>query len=194
MTDSMPIVFLVRVLMTGAFALSLGALAALGGCAATPNQGQVSRLSAEDLARLTPPPNPQVPLAEVIAWSDAGASVQAIIKKLQDSGTFYNLTAQQIVDISKQGVDQRVIDHLVAAQEKARQATLLTQLADRDARAAQDLERERNRRRALQQHFGPWQYGYGAYGGTWGPRYGFGWGIGAPYYYDPFFKTWRPRW
>lgn len=188
MTDSMPIVFLVRVLMTGAFALSLGALAALGGCAATPNQGQVSRLSAQDLARLTPPPNPQVPLAEVIAWSDAGASAQAIIKKLQDSGTFYNLTAQQIVDISKQGVDQRVIDHLVAAQEKARQATLLTQLADRDARAAQQIEQERNRRRALQQ-----QYHYG-YGGAWGPRHGFGFGAGSPYYYDPFFRTWRPRW
>ena len=168
---------------------ALTAAITLGGCASTQQAGGVTRLSPQDLARLVPPPNPKVPLSEVIVWSQEGASSDAIIKKLQDSGTFYNLTAQQIVDLNKQGVNQRVIDHLVEAQEKARQATLLTELADRDARAAQQLEQERNRRRALQQ-----QYPYYGYGGAWGPRYGFGFGAGAPYYYDPFFRSWRPRW
>lgn len=168
----------------------------LGGCASPQpsasksahQPGQITRLSPQDLARLTPPPNPRVPLSEVIVWSQEGAASDAIIKKLQDSGTFYNLTAQQIVDLNKQGVHQRVIDHLVEAQEKARQATLFTQLADRDAKAAQQIEQERNRRRALQQQY---QYGYG---GAWGPRHGFGFGASSPYYYDPFFRTWRPRW
>ena len=169
--------------------LLLTAAVALGGCASTRQHGEVTRLSPQDLARLVPPPNPKVPLSEVMVWSQEGASSDAIIKKLQDTGTFYNLNAQQIIDLSKQGVHQRVIDHLVEAQEKARQATLLTELADRDAKAAQQIEQERNRRRALQQ-----QYQYYGYGGAWGPRHGFGFGAGSPYYYDPFFRTWRPRW
>ncbi len=168
------------------------ALAVFGGCASTPQSGQITRLTAEDLARLTPPPNPKVPLSDVISLSAAGTQPDVLIKKLQDTGTFYNLSAQQIVDLSKQGVDQRVIDHLVDAQEKARQATLLTELADRDARAAQALERERNRRRAAQQQYNSWSFGLGSYGGGWGPRSGIGWSYGS--YYDPFFRTWRPRW
>ena len=135
-----------------------------------------------------------LPLAEVVALSKATTPPDAIIKRLQDTGTFYNLNAQQIVDLNKQGVDQRVIDHLADAQEKARQATLLTQLADRDAKAAQDLERERNRRRALQHHFHSSPHGFGSFGGAWGPRFGFGSSFGTLYHYDPFFRTWRPRW
>lgn len=169
----------------------LTALVVLGGCAAPQHNGQVTRLSPEDLARLVPPPNPKVPLSDVIVWSEEKATPDAIIKRLRDTGTFYNLNAQQIVDLAKQGVDQRVIDHLVDAQEKARQTTLLTQLADRDAQAAQDLEREQNRRRALQNQYNFWNFGYGAYGAPWGPRYGLGWSYGS--YYDPFFRTWRPR-
>ena len=161
-------------------------LAVLGGCASFDNNGQVTRLTPEDLARLTPPPNPKVPLSEVIALSRADTPPDVVIKKLQDTGTFYNLNAQQIVDLSKQGVDQRVIDHLVSAQEKARQATLLTELADRDAKAAQAVERERSHLRALQQH-NSWVYGPGG----WRPNYGLGWSYGS--YYDPFFRTWRPR-
>lgn len=168
------------------------ALALLGGCASPPPAGQIARLTVEDLARLTPPPNPKVPLSEVISLSAAGTPPESLIRKLQDTGTFYNLSAQQIVDLGKQGVDQRVIDHLVDAQEKARQATLLTELADRDAKAAQALERERNRRRALQQQYNSWSFGLGSYGGGWGPRSGIGWSYGS--YYDPFFRTWRPRW
>ncbi len=168
-------------------------LGMLSGCASTGETGQVARLSPQDLARLTPPPNPKVPLTELIGWSQEKATPDAIIKRLRDTGTFYNLNPQQIVDLHRQGVDQRVIDYLVEAQEKARQATLLTELADRDAKTAQELERERNRRRALQNQYGPWPYGYG-YGGAWGPRFGFGGSVGAPYYYDPFFRTWRPRW
>ena len=173
-------------------------LIALGGCASTQpgeTRGQVARLSPQDLARLTPPPNPKVPLGELIGWSQEKATPEAIIKRLRDTGTFYNLSPQQIVDLHQQGVAQPVINHLVEAQEKARQATLLTELADRDAKAAQDLERERNRHRALQHQYGPapYPYGYG-HGGAWGPRFGFGSSIGRPYYYDPFFRSWRPRW
>ncbi len=160
--------------------ICVAAAFALGGCASSAFDRQPARLSPEELARFTPPPNPKVPLADVIMWSQEKVAPAVMIKKLQETGTFYNLGAQQIVDLSKQGVDQSVIDHLATAQEKARQATLLTEIADRDAKAALDLERERSRHRMLP------PLGY------WGPPSRFGWN--SPYYYDPFFRTWRPRW
>ena len=52
--------------------LLAAALLAAGGCASTAQTGQITRLTPEDLARLTPLPNPKVPLSEVIALSKAG--------------------------------------------------------------------------------------------------------------------------
>ncbi|MBL8383502.1 MAG: hypothetical protein JNM90_10520 [Burkholderiales bacterium] len=169
-----------------AFALA----ALLAGCASTaPERGAVQRLSAEELARLTPAPNPSVPLSRVLALSRAGTPPASIIAELQATGTYYNLDAAQIVDLARQGVDQSVIDHLVAAQERARQATLITQLADRDAQAARALERERERRLALQRRHDPffdpfWPRPH--YG--WTPRSGWTWGIHGGF--GPYWRRW----
>ena len=167
--------------------VAVAAAASLSGCASTQNNGQAARLTPEQLAAIRPAPNPKVPLAEVIALSKAATPAATIIAKLQETGTYYNLTPQQIVDLNAQGVDQSVINHLAEAQEKARQATLITQLADRDAQQAQELQRERARRQTLQNNY---RWGYGA--SPWGPSYGFGSSRGR--YYDPFFRSWRPRW
>ena len=165
--------------------LALLAALGLGGCASTQHNGRVERVTPEQLAALKPAPNPNIPLAEVIALSKGATPTAAIIARLQESGTFYNLTPQQIVDLNAGGVDQSVINHLVDAQERARQATLITQLADRDAQQARALQQERERRQALQHQ---WRYG----AGPWGPSHGFGFSRGL--YYDPFFRSWRPRW
>ena len=45
---------------------------------------------------------------------------------------------------TRQGVDQKVIDYLAEVQEKARQATLTTQLADRDAQVDQPDEQRKS--------------------------------------------------
>jgi hypothetical protein len=161
----------------------------LAACASNgPPPGAVQRLSPQDLARLQPPANPKIPLDEIVAWSKEGATPEAIVRRLGETGTVHILSPAQIVDLARQGVHQKVIDYLVDVQEKARQATLITQLADRDAQAAAQLAHERERQRALQQYYGSWQWGYGA--GPWGPGYG----IGRGYYYDPYFRGWRPRW
>ena len=158
----------------------------LGGCASTQHNGRVERVTPEQLAALKPAPNPKIPLAEVIALSKGATPTAAIIARLQESGTFYNLTPQQIVDLNAGGVDQSVINHLVDAQERARQATLITQLADRDAQAAAQLEHERQKRLYAQRRYDPYFYdpfwprpfyGYG-YRGGWN----FGIGGGFPRY------------
>lgn len=162
----------------------------LAACASDgPRPGSVQRLSPEELARIRPAPRPVVGLEEIIARTKTGQSPEGIIARLEETGTIHVLSSAQIVELSRQGVDQKVIDHLADVQEKARQATLATQLADRDAQAALQLERERQRRLALQQQHDAWHWSLGY--GPWGPRYGIGWGRG--YYYDPFFRPWR-RW
>lgn len=159
----------------------------LGGCAAPgPQQGAVLRLTPEDLARLAPAPNPKVSLEEIVAQSQGGVPAEALIKRLSETGTLHVLTPAQIVDLARRGVDQKVIDYLAEAQERARQATLITQLADRDAQAAAQLEHERQKRRYAQRYYDPFLYdpfwprpfyGYG-YRGGWN----FGIGGGFPPY------------
>jgi hypothetical protein len=151
----------------------------LAACASPAGNGSVERASPDPVAVLKPVPIPNVSLGEIIALSKAGTPPDTIIKELQDTGTVHNLNAQLIIDLNRQGVDQSVINYLADAQEKARQAAVLAQLAERDAKAARDLELERNRQRELARQ-PRWSFGIGS-GWGWGPSAGFGWGIGAPY-------------
>jgi hypothetical protein len=177
-----------RVIRTSTAGLMVIMLAA---CAANgPPPGSVQRLSPEELARIRPVAKPVVGLEEIIARTKTGATPEAIIARLAETGTVHVLSSAQIIELSRQGVDQKVIDYLAETQEKARQATLTTQLADRDAQAAAQLEQERQRRLALQHQYDSWYWGGYSYG-PWGPRYGIGWGRGS--YADPFFRPWR-RW
>jgi hypothetical protein len=164
-------------------------VAALSGCAsptstATPASA-LERMTPEQLAALKPVANPVLPLADVIALSKAGTTPADIIARLRDTQTLHVLSAQQIVDLGRQGVDQAVIDYMVDAQEKARQSRLLTELADRDAEQARKLDKARQRAP------NPGYYGYGGMGyGGFGygyPRYGWG-----PGYFGAYpFGRWR---
>ena len=180
------------------FGLLLGLALVATGCATAPQGARVERLTPEQLAALKPVPNPKVSLDGIVALSRAGTPPAAIIERLASTGTWHALSPQQIIELNQQGVDRSVIDHLAAAEERARQATLITQLADRDAKAAQDLARERARRQALQQRYNNWHGGIGY--GSGGSFTQFGWrsggwpGYRSGYYYDPFFRSWRPRW
>ncbi len=165
--------------------------ALLTACASPgPQPAAVQRLTPEQLANLKPIANPKVPLDEIVALSQAGTAPDAIIAHLTATSTIHALTPAQIVVLSRNGVNQKVIDHMVETQEKARQATLITQLADRDAQAAAQLAVERERRLALQRRYDQWNWGF-AYG-PWGPGFGGGWGRG--YHYDPFYRRYGPRW
>lgn len=143
-------------------------------------------MTPEQLAALKPVANPAVPLDEVVALSKAGTAPEDIIKRLRETHTIHLLAAQQIVDLGKQGVDQTVINYMADAQEKARQARLLTELADRDAAQAKKLENEKQRRRAAEQSY----YGYGGFSYGY-PRYGWGPGYASPFPYPYPYRRWR---
>ncbi|MCC6611159.1 MAG: hypothetical protein IT515_15990 [Burkholderiales bacterium] len=127
-----------------AILLLLSPLAVLAGCAtdltrrdATGNP-QVARMSQEDLARSTPNP-PAVPDTEdIVRMSRSGVPPAQIIERIKAGGGRYPLTPEQIDGLRARGVDQAVLDHLVAAEHAAQQADR----ADREARAERELARQ----------------------------------------------------
>jgi hypothetical protein len=71
----------------------LAAAALLGGCATT---GASRAIMPE----------------QVVEMAKAGESADAIIKKLQDSGTVYRLSAAEVVRLHNDGVPDPVIDYM----------------------------------------------------------------------------------
>ena len=71
----------------------LTAVALLGGCATTGARQAIMP-------------------AQVVEMAKAGESADAIIKKLQDSGTVYQLSAAEVVRLHNDGVPDAVIDYM----------------------------------------------------------------------------------
>jgi len=96
-------------------------LAALSGCASkqTASAPKISRITPEDLERLQPAPNSNLPLEEIVRMSKAGATPDLIIAAIRDSRSGYALSATQMIELARQGVDGKVLDHIQAAQEQA---------------------------------------------------------------------------
>ena len=90
--------------------LTLAALSLLFGCAA-----------------FGPPPKPITP-QEVVQMAKDGLSSEAIIQKLRDSGTVYQVSASDLVKLSKEGVPSEVLDYM--------QNTYLAAVRDDEARRA----------------------------------------------------------
>jgi pyruvoyl-dependent arginine decarboxylase (PvlArgDC) len=156
----------------------------LTGCASTGAQQKVERITPEQLAKILPPPVATVTLEEIVVDSKAGKTADEIIAKIKTSNSRYELTTAQTLDLSKQGVDVKVLDYIHKSNEAAKQNAIADEMNKREQekRAAQkQLQRER----ALAQSYyydyfdGPfynpyYHYGYGPYYGSrffWGPSF-----------------------
>src|SRR5665647_596722 len=94
----------------------------LSGCATTKTQQQepqVERISPEELERIMPKPAPNLTLDEITQLSKQGMTAEQIIEKIKDSNSRYDLTPSQAVELSKQGVDAKVLDYIYASREQA---------------------------------------------------------------------------
>jgi hypothetical protein len=78
-------------------------------------------------AAFGPPPKPITP-QEVVQMAKDGLSSDAIIQQLRDSGTVYQLSASDLVRLSKEGVPSEVLDYM--------QNTYLAAVRDDEARRA----------------------------------------------------------
>lgn len=169
----------------------------LAGCASTGlQQSKVERITPEELAKILPPPVATIALSEIIADSKAGKTVDEIIAKIKTSNSRYELTPTQTLDLSKQGVDTKVLDYMHQSNELAKQNAIADELNKREKqkRATENaLRRERDN--AQQQYYDPfWGSSFGSFYGRpyYGPigpgyrhwprsRFGFGLNYGYPF-------------
>lgn len=142
-------------------------LMVLGACATTPTEpAQVKRISPEELAKLMPPPVATVTLDEIVTDSKQGKSADEIIAKIKSSNSSYDLTPSQTVNLSKQGVDTKVLDYIHQSYEAAKQNAMADELNRREQeKIATEKKLERARDNANYPYYGPfWSpFGYGYY-------------------------------
>ena len=171
-------------------ALSL-TLILLTGCASTGSQqGKVERITPEQLAKILPPPVATVALSEIVADSNAGKTTDEIIAKIKTSKSRYELTTAQTLDLSKQGVDVKVLDYMRQSNELAKQNAIADEINKRE-QEKRSAQKQLQRERALAQSYyndyfdSPFYNPYYHYG--FGPYYGSRFFWGSHFYNRPGF-------
>ena len=170
--------------MKALIAVSL-TLILLAGCASTgTQQSKLERITPEELAKLLPPPVATVALSEIVADSKAGKTTDEIIAKIKTSNSRYELTTAQTLDLSKQGVDVKVLDYMHQSNELAKQNAIADEMNKRE-QEKRSAQKQLQRERALAQSYyndyfdspfyNPYyHYGYGPYYGSrffWGSHF-----------------------
>lgn len=136
----------------------------LAGCATTPAEPpQIQRISSEELERILPKPVPNLPLDEVVRLSRAGEGPDAIIGKIRETHSRYELTPTQVIDLHRQGVDVRVLDHMQAAREQALRDSLADEIARREQAHQEKLDALERRLRSYPCYDPFWPYPYWRY-------------------------------
>ncbi len=164
------------------------------GCASTgTQQAKIERITPEELAKLLPPPVATVSLDEIVNDSKQARSADEIIDKIKASNSRYELTTAQTLDLSKQGVDVKVLDYIHQSNELAKQNAIADEINKREKeRAAAEKLLKRERDLARSRYYDPFWgsrfggfYGYPYYGYNrgFGSRFGWGLGYGRPFYW-----------
>jgi hypothetical protein len=151
------------------FPAVLCSLLLLAGCA-TLRDGAVApkldRLPAAESARRTPEAAP-LALDDLLALTKSGATPQAIVARLQQSGTRFALTPAQVVDLHARGLPLPVLQAVYEDREKALQVDLTQQLVERDQRCRAEIDQARRAEQLRARlDVDPFCSGYG---GRWGP-------------------------
>jgi len=140
----------------------LGGFAVLAsGCATTAYQEpQIQRISAEELAQLMPPPVATLSLEEIVTMSKAGATPDTIIAKIKETNSQYELTPSQAVDLSRQGVNAKVLDYIHSSREQVLRDSMAEEINKRELENRKEQDRlKREYQLRYQPYYHPW-YGY----------------------------------
>ena len=135
----------------------------LSACAAPQNtiSPRISRLPDEDMSRLLPA-RPVLSLDDLLDMARSGASPEAIVSRLRQSGQRVDLTPAQIVEWHARGLPMPVLQALYEEREKALHNDLARQLVERDQQCSAEVMRERQRAMPCPDPY--WSASYG----TWG--------------------------
>lgn len=158
--------------------LGCSLLIVASGCATTqPQAPQIQRISPEELEQIMPKAVQNLSLNELVVLSNSGISADEIIEKIKSSGSRYDLAPSQALQLSKEGVDSKVLDYIHASREQALRDGVAEEINKREQQKQQELERVK-RDYQLRSH--PYYYPYFGYGYyPWRhPRYHPYYGIG----------------
>jgi hypothetical protein len=162
------------------------------GCASTPSVSQrdaignprLERLTPQELARLGPAALVKLSAEDLVRLTRQGASPDEIIDRYYRSGSRLKLDAEQIAELGRRGVDQRVLDYVVSQEREAEKIDAITAQADREAEARARAE-EVYRYYRYYDPYGGWDafsYPY-YYGPRVYPYLGYGWSRGGSGWY-----------
>ena len=152
---------------------TISAVLFLTACATTTQQEpQIERISPEELERIMPKPVPNVTLDEIVTLSKQGNSPEQIINRIKASNSRYDLTPSEIVRLTEQGVDPKVLDYMHQAHESALRENMADEINKREKQRQEDLEKlEREYRLRSYPYYDPW-WGYFGPGPYWRYPYG----------------------
>ncbi|HSI37587.1 MAG TPA: hypothetical protein VK946_00785 [Methylotenera sp.] len=150
----------------------------LSGCATQSQQAQqIDRISEEELARIMPKPVAVLSLDDIVKLTKEGATADQVIEKIKASGSTYELTPSQSVMLSKQGIDNKVLDYIHESRELAVKNSVADEINKREKNKRIELERLKRQQRQYQYYYDPfcfYPYGFYPYGAYYGRHYGFG--------------------
>lgn len=145
----------------------------LEGCASNGVQEPaVQRISPEELEKLMPKPVPNLSLDEIIKLSKDGVSPDEIKDRIKVSNSQYDLSPTQVVELSKAGVDSKVLDFIHSRREQALRDSMADEINKREQEKKQQ---EQRMRRELQMRSMPY------YDPFWGYA-------PSPYWRYPFYR------
>ena len=153
----------------------LAALVLVAGCASITEQvPQIQRISPEELERIMPKQVPNLSLDEIVQLSQAKVPAEQIIQKIKESQSQYALTPSQVLEMSKKGVDAKVLDFIQANHEQAIRDGFAEELNKRERTKLQEQQKLKREYQLRQPYYDPyWGYPYPYYGPRFRYQFGF---------------------
>ena len=160
--------------ISGLVLLAISVLMLFAGCATTGNQqASIERITPEQLAKILPQPVANLTLDEVIKLSEQGISADEIITQIKLSNSRYELSPSQTLDLSKKGLDVKVLDYMHDSNELAKQNAVADEINKREQaklKAQKDMQRQLEIQRnnsfcdPFWPNYGCYPYGYSPFG------------------------------
>lgn len=151
---------------------------------------KIDRISEEELSRIMVKPIAALSLDDLVKLTKEGVTTDQIIEKIRTSNSSYDLTPSQVVDLNKQGVDNKVLDYIHSSRELALRNNVAEEINQREKAKRAELDQLKRQQWLQQQQrmydpacgFGYYghPYGYGSFGSHFGHRSGFGASFGFP--------------
>lgn len=157
------------------------------GCATT-GQGTagapaIDRISAEELEKIMPQAHPVISLDDIVVLSKQGVTPEQVIQKIKDTDSAYDLTPSQSVDLSKRGVDGKVLDYIHTSRELALRNKLAEEINKREQAKRAEVDKLKQQMLNSQRYYDPFcryprfgmtPFAFGAYGSRYRPGFGMG--------------------